>query len=229
MNRALETMTRMPDCNPSHQPPTLDDVRQALTRPLPGLAAQLRMAPSYRAAMLRDRTPPPHPREAGVLVLLYPREGRLFFPLTRRTESVQDHKGQVSLPGGAREGNETLQETAWRETSEELHLSPEQWRSLGRLSPLYIPPSGFLITPFVAYSPVRPPFRPDPVEVAEVIETPLARLLDPSAVVREEWLLRGEPVEVPFFDIEGHKVWGATAMVLAEFVSLLVTARPPAG
>lgn len=206
---------------PPTRQPTIADVRRALTRPLPGLAAQLRMVPAYRINALRDRTPPPSPKEAGVLILFYPRDGQLYFPLTRRTDTVENHKGQISLPGGAREAGESLQATALRETCEELRACPEDWAVLGPLTPLYIPPSGFLINPFVAYTPTCPPFDPDPVEVAEVIETPLALLLDPATVVREEWEIRDMPVEVPFFHVHGHKVWGATAMVLSELVTLL--------
>jgi hypothetical protein len=87
---------------------------------------------------------------------------------------------------------------------------------------LYIPASGFVISPFIAYSPSRPTFEPDPIEVAELIETPLKLVLDPTTVEREEWKLGGSRVEVPYFYIDGrHKVWGATAMVLSELVYLL--------
>lgn len=205
----------------SSRSPAISDVRRALSRPLPGLPAQLRMAPAYRISALRERTPPPSPREAAVLILLYPRDGRLCFPLTRRTDTVENHKGQISLPGGAREAGESLPETALRETREELRAGPDDWAVLGALTPLYIPPSGFLISPFVAYSSTRPTFDPDPVEVAELIETPLALLFDPALVVREEWELRGILTQVPFFHVYGHKVWGATAMVLSELVTLL--------
>jgi 8-oxo-dGTP pyrophosphatase MutT (NUDIX family) len=202
-------------------PLTIADVRRALARPLPGLAAQLHMAPAYHAAALRDRTPPPAPKEAAVLILLYPRGAQLYLPLTRRTEHVENHKGQISLPGGAREAGESLQETALRETCEELRTCAEGWTALGALSPLYIPPSGFLINPFVAYTPAHSAFDPDPLEVAELIETPLSLLLDPASAVRETWELRGAPVKVPFFHVYGHKVWGATAMVLSELITLL--------
>jgi 8-oxo-dGTP pyrophosphatase MutT (NUDIX family) len=170
---------------------------------------------------MREHTPPPDPKQAGVLVLLYPCSSQLCLPITRRTETVESHKGQVSLPGGTREGGEALEATAVRETCEELGVCPDRWDILGPLTPLYIPPSGFLVHPYVAYAPVRPAFRPDPVEVAELIEIPLSLLLDPATVVREDWLLRGSTVQVPFFYTYGHKVWGATAMVLSEFVAVL--------
>ena len=196
-------------------------LQQGLSRPLPGLDGQLRMAPAYRADMLTDRTPPPNPRQAGVLILFYPLAGQLHFPLTRRTDTVETHKGQISLPGGAQEGDEGLLDTALRETCEELAACQEALSVIGPLSPLYIPPSGFQIHPFVAYSQTRPAFRPDPVEVAELMEVPLSLLLNPLTADQEEWLIRGHRVEVPFYRIFGHKVWGATAMVLAELVTVL--------
>jgi 8-oxo-dGTP pyrophosphatase MutT (NUDIX family) len=198
-----------------------EHLQRALSHPLPGLKAQMLMAPRYRAEELRSQTPPEKPRQAGVLILLYPHNGQLQFPLTRRTETVETHKGQISLPGGAQEGSERLQDTALRETCEELAACREALTVLGPLSPLYIPPSGFLIHPFVAYADARPSFDPDPVEVAELIEVPLPLLLDPLTKEREEWLIRGSRVDVPFFHIFGHKVWGATAMVLAELVTVL--------
>lgn len=203
----------------------MSQVHRALDRPLPGLAAQARMAPAYRTEALQNRTPPAFPKEAGVLILFYPREDRLYFPLTERTDTVESHKGQISLPGGAREASESLQETALRETCEELQVCPDGCDVIGRLTPLYIPPSGFLISPYVAYSSTRPSFDPDPVEVAGLIETPLDLLLEPDTVRTEQWTIRGLSVEVPFFDILGHKVWGATAMVLSELVVLLREVR----
>jgi len=199
----------------------VDGLRRALSRPHPGLTAQLRMAPAYRAEELQNRTPPEKPRQAGVLILLYPHAGQLYMPLTRRTDTVESHKGQISLPGGAREGDESLQDTALRETCEELAVCHEELTVLGPLSPMYIPPSGFLISPYVACAPTQPDFEPDPIEVAELIKVPLSLLLDPLTEAREEWTIRGSRVEVPFFHIFGHKVWGATAMVLAELVTLL--------
>lgn len=156
------------------------------------------------------------------MILLYPVDGELYFVLTRRTETVAMHKGQVSLPGGGREGVETLQETALRETSEELGIPPLEISVLGEpLTPLYIPVSGFWLTAFVGYWPQQPVFTPEPGEVVELICAPLASLLDENAIRQETWEIRGERVNVPFFDIQGHKVWGATAMILSEFAAML--------
>jgi hypothetical protein len=94
-------------------------------------------------------------------------------------------------------------------------------RILGHLTPIYIPPSDFCVQPYVAYMSQSPQFFPQPEEVAEIIEVPLPHLLDQQNVVVEEWLLDDEVKQVPFFNIYGHKVWGATAVVLSEFAAIL--------
>ena len=199
---------------------TVEDIRAALARPLPGVAAQVRLAPPYRIEQLYQ-APPADARPAGVLIALYQHAGALHFPLTRRTEDVEKHKGQVSLPGGAVEGGERLLDTALREAREEIGVTVDLSDVIGALSPVYIPPSGFLITPFVAALPDRPRFTLMDGEVAELIEVPLALLFDRSVVRRERWTVRGVEVEVPFFQIGPHKVWGATAMVLSEFAAAI--------
>jgi len=153
--------------------------------------------------------------------LLFPVEGDWHFFLTRRTDSVETHKGQISLPGGAQEAGESLQETAVREICEELNLDSEKLQVLGELSPVYIPVSGFRVTPFVAFTPTRPAFTAEPGEVVEVIETSLSSLLDEENVIEEEWEIRGFKARVPFFQVNEHKVWGATAMMLGEFAEML--------
>jgi len=191
-----------------------------LRSPLPGPAAQLRMAPHPRAGDMTYPDVGGDCLQAGVLLLLFPRRGRLFFYLTKRTETVLHHRGQVSLPGGERHGSETPVQTALRETNEELGVSLAGVSVLGRLTPLYIPPSNFCIHPVVASVPRPPACRPHAEEVAELIEAPLLRLLDPSASRRECRKFRGRQFEIPYYDFDGCKVWGATAMVLAEFAAL---------
>lgn len=160
------------------------------------------------------------------MILLFPVNGDLHFFLTRRTDTVETHKGQISLPGGAQEAGESLQETAVREICEELNLGSENLQVLGELSPVYIPVSGFRVTPFVAFTPARPDFTPEPGEVVEVIETALSSIMDEKNVIEEEWEMRGFKARVPFFQINGHKVWGATAMILGEFAEMLRRTEP---
>ena len=156
------------------------------------------------------------------MILLYPFQSRLDFFLTRRTETVETHKGQISLPGGAQEPGETLQETALREASEELGIDVSCVEILGDpLTPVYIPVSGFRATPFIGFTPVRPGTNVAVDEVVEIIETPLELIVDEKNVIEEEWNIRGYQGLVPFFAVNGYKVWGATAMMLGEFAEML--------
>lgn len=182
----------------------------------------MRMSPRPRPGDVFPLPPEVHPREAAVMILLYPIQNRLDFYLTRRTETVETHKGQISLPGGAQEPGETLRETALREASEELGIDGSSIEVLGDpLTPVYIPVSGFRATPFVGFTPARPNINIAADEVVEIIETPLELIIDEKNVIEEEWNIRGYKGLVPFFAVNGHKVWGATAMVLSEFAEML--------
>lgn len=200
---------------------TVARLRQALQGSLPGLPTQMQMSPRPRPGTERILDPGLNCRRAGVLLLLYPCQDELCMVLTRRTDWLGNHRGQISLPGGSLEPGETTQEAALREAHEELAVEPSSLEILGQLSPLYIPPSGFCIYPTVAFASPRPDFVPEEAEVAEVIEVPLAHLVDPLTRCLESWELHGQQVEVPFYRIGTHKVWGATAMVLCEFLSLV--------
>ena len=177
---------------------TLDDVHQALTlSDFDVMAAWMRMVPSYRL-MQRPHNLKGRAKLAGVLILLYPLDGVLTFVLTRRTETVATHKGQVSLPGGAQEPGETLYQTAIRETCEELLISlhKDEIELLGALSPLYVSVSDFEIHP---------------------LELSLPMLLDDSTKTKEHWNIQGLAADIPFYRVAGHAVWGATAVMLSEF------------
>ncbi len=199
----------------------LNQLEERLGRALPGLPAQLKMSPYPMPISNASAEPPANCAQAGVVVLLYPRDDELNTVLMRRTERVLHHRAQISLPGGQVEEGESIEKAALRELKEELGVGAEGVRTLGRLTPLYIPVSDFCVHPVVAECSSRPAFVPDPVEVAEVIEVRLARLVDPASVRREKWTLHGFKVDVPFFAVEHHKVWGATAMILAEFVEVI--------
>lgn len=196
-------------------------LRGALARPLPGLPTQLGMAPRPRPGTERILDPLLNCRRAGVLVLLYPRAGETHLVLTRRTDALENHRGQISFPGGSMDPGEDAVATALREAMEELGVDPCSLDVLGQLSPLYIPPSDFCIYPVVAAAAEPPAFTPNEDEVAEVLEVSLRHLLAPAARCEELWELRGQPVRVPFYAVGAHKVWGATAMVLCELLALL--------
>lgn len=175
------------------------------------------------AGRLARRFDPPEgvsPRQGAVLVLLYPDGDDLRLPLTVRSERLAHHRGEVSLPGGAIDpGDAGPVAAALRECDEELGVEPASVAAWGTLSPFYIPPSNFRVTPVVGFRGQQPELRPNGDEVSAVVTVTLRELLDPALVVTERWMLRGMEVDVPFFAIGGHKVWGATAIVLSEFVA----------
>jgi 8-oxo-dGTP pyrophosphatase MutT (NUDIX family) len=199
-------------------------LQDALSRPLPGLDAQLRMAPSPRLGWDPLKFPE-GARDGAALVLVYPHDASIHIALTVRGSGLRNHTGQVSLPGGGVDAGESIEAAAVREAEEEIGVARASIQVLGRLTPLHIPVSGFLLHPVVGYLPERPVFQRAEWEVARIIEPTLAQLRDPSTVKRERRtrVSGGETIEidVPFFDIESEKVWGATAMILAEFCAIL--------
>jgi len=202
-------------------PETFCTLEKELVGPKPGIKAQLGMSPNPRPGHQLYFEVEDTSNKAGVLVLLYPQEDRLHLVLTQRTDTVDFHKGQISFPGGRLESGEDLEQAALREAQEELEVDPESVQVLGMLTPLFIPPSNYCIYPVVAVTKNRPDFQPSPIEVAEILEVPLEHLLDPHNIRREIWSIRGSDVEVPFFSFGSHKIWGATAMVLAELLAIL--------
>jgi 8-oxo-dGTP pyrophosphatase MutT (NUDIX family) len=180
---------------------------------------QLLVVRDLAGRLMRGFDPPAgvEPRLGAVLLLLYPDNSDLRLPLTVRSDLLPSHSGEVSLPGGALEPDEhDPASAALRECHEELGVEPGSITVWGTLSQLYIPPSNFRITPVVGFSADTPALRPNDAEVSAVITVTVRELLDP-ALVREERC--GTEVHVPFFAIAGHKVWGATAIVLSEFVA----------
>lgn len=206
-----------------------DRVRERLAQPLPGLEAQRLMAPLPRVGW-RPAEVPADARQAAVLLLLYPVNGEAHLALTVRATHLPHHGGQVSLPGGAVEKGERIEDAALRETAEELGIETSVVTLVGRLTPLHIPVSGFVLHPVVATAQARPDFVPDANEVARVIDARVAALCDPLAVRLRLRRHEGRDYEVPYFLVDGEVLWGATAMVLSELLTLLGRApfRPPA-
>lgn len=204
---------------------TLDTVRSALhLSDFDPLAAQLPMVPGTRP---REAGKTEKSRQAGVLVLLYPENGEWCFVLTRRTDTLRGHSGQISFPGGRRDpGDRTFVDTALRETCEELGLCDPDVTVLGELSPIYIPPSDFEVFAIVAALDYPPSFQPNPDEVAEVFAVPLAALVNDAFKRIEQWPFNGMQVDVPYYAFNGHKVWGATAIMLSEFEARLRAVLP---
>ncbi len=173
----------------------------------------------------------PAPRESAVLAMVYPRHMQAHVLLMLRPDYDGVHSGQVGFPGGRREpGDADLLHTAVREFNEETGASTSPMQHLGSLTPVYIPPSNSLVTPFVAAVDEPGAFSPDPREVAALIEAPLSLLLGDETLRmggRHVHVL-GRVLEVPYFDVKGHMVWGATALIIAELRAML-NGRSPAG
>ena len=158
-------------------------------------------------------------RRAGVLVPLFVRDGGLWILFTRRTETVEQHRGQISFPGGAQESADaTLWETALRESEEEIGLAPSDAIALGSLSPI-VTVTNFYVEPYVAAIPQPYVFRPQEAEIAELLEIPVAALMDPAILEKKPFPGREEPVL--FYHHGENVIWGATARMLEELLEAL--------
>lgn len=163
---------------------------------------------------------PASARPAAVLALLYPRDGAWHVPLTLRPETMVDHAGQVSFPGGLIEPGEESAHAALREYEEELGAPAGDIQLLGTLSPIYLFVSNFAVTPWVGIVEGRPAFAPNPIEVAELLEVPLAHVQSHEAVQRG-FLRRGRlELQTPHFQWQERRIWGATGMMLAELAAV---------
>ena len=187
---------------------------------LPGPAAQARLAPVPRRAWPTGFNPA-RIRDAAGLLLVFPAGGRAHVILTVRADTLGRHGGQVSLPGGVVDPGETLEQAALREAHEEVALPLDDVRVLGALTPLDIPVSGFRLHPIVAVNRIRPVLTPSDGEVARILEVGVDELLNPEHFVTIERDRDGFALTVPAFRVADVEIWGATAMVLAEFLAVL--------
>jgi 8-oxo-dGTP pyrophosphatase MutT (NUDIX family) len=210
----------------------LTRLEAGLRTALPGPQAQARLAPVPRRGWPTELNPA-RARNAAGLLLVFPKQEKTpraprSFPdrdaahiiLTVRADGLR-HGGQVSLPGGVVDPGETLEQAALREAHEEVALALDEVRVLGALTPLDIPVSGFRLHPIVAMHPTRPQLTPSDSEVARILEVSVDDLLNPGHLVTTERKREGVTFTVPAFRIANVEIWGATAMVLAEFLALL--------
>lgn len=197
---------------------TLAQVRAALSLdPFDAAAAHKIMAPKPRPVGPGSRQPA-SPKQAAVLLLIFPTPHRdLALVLVRRAIHENDiHSGQIGFPGGAQEPGESVVQTALREAREEVGLN-QPVTTLGSLASLYIPPSNYEVHPLVAYTDSPPLWQADPAEVAEIIECPLDLLVDDARKTVDDWDYQGTTMQIPWYNVYNHKVWGATAIILSEF------------
>ena len=194
--------------------------------PLPGPPAQEMLAPRPKRDWPKGFKPEDLRHAAGLL-LLFPLEERAHVVLTVRADSLERHGGQVSLPGGRIEPGESVEHAALREAHEEVGLDPGTVQTIGALTPLDIPVSGFCLHPIVAAVDRRPILRPALGEVARILEIAVDTLLDPASYGTRPLVRDGRALEAPTVLVEGVEIWGATAMALAEFLALLGWQGPP--
>ena len=201
----------------------IDEIKNALKRPLPGKKGQYIMAPGYRPDYAHDEVMKFNPRIGGVLLLLDPYDDELSVIFTLRKQYDGTHSGQMSFPGGKREATDTdMIDTALRETYEEVGVAPQHIHVIGRLSELYIPPSNFLVYPTVGILTSPTIFQKEEDEVEEIVKIPLSFFLDESNRSKTNIKVMGDTiVEVPAYLYSGYTIWGATAIMMSEFVYLL--------
>jgi 8-oxo-dGTP pyrophosphatase MutT (NUDIX family) len=192
-----------------------------LSRKLPGRKAQIEMAPEpVDGGTIREMEPPDGVNKSSVLILLFPNEDdELELVLTLRSHDI-DHGGQISFPGGRAEKNETLHQTALREAEEEIGVPSDTITIIGELSELYVSHSNNLVTPVIGFTDKRPVFNINPAEVEEVFAIELHSLLHKKNITVEDWDLHSYTYRVPYWDIHQVPLWGATAMMLNEFLDL---------
>lgn len=194
------------------------------SKQLGGLEAQFKLAPAIRLAYTEEKIVARNPRKAAVMALFYPnKENKTIFLLTQRATYKGTHSAQISFPGGKlNTTDKDLETTALRETYEEVGVLPDNISIVRELTNVYIPPSNFLVTPFLGISNKRPNFITN-YEVDHVFEVLLADLL--TDTVQETVKLTTSYMTdfpVPCYKLNGYVVWGATAMVLSEIKELIL-------
>jgi 8-oxo-dGTP pyrophosphatase MutT (NUDIX family) len=199
-----------------------EHLRLRLQKPLPGESAHKKMASASRLRL--NVKPNERTRRSAVLICFYPYQNSIFLPLILRPQYDGVHAGQMAFPGGRMERfDENLTRTALREAQEEVGIRVTDVKILGLLTELFIPPSNFYVQPVVGMLPYRPDFYPDPREVEAVVEVDLETLLDETIVGDSQIEVRGVLVDAPFYQIQGQRVWGATAMMISELLMVLAS------
>lgn len=202
----------------------INRLKSELGMPLPGKQIQLQMTSNRRVREMMEIRQIDQAVKSSVLILLYPERENTqpTFVVILRPTYNGIHSGQISLPGGRFElSDENLLQTALRETNEEIGINPAEITIIGQLTELFIPPSNFLVQPFIGFTTHHPVFYPQHNEVDKIIEIPVSLLLDEKNVKEKQISVSGVEFSTPSFVIDGAIIWGATAMILNEFKEIL--------
>lgn len=205
---------------------TYEHIRSALRLPLPGQMAHDTVMSYHRPSVSEARAKQPPPRESAVMMLLYQRHDVWHTLLIERPGNQGAHSGQLAFPGGRIEPHETPLQAALRETTEEVGIAAQHIEVIGELSELYIPPSHFVVKPFVGLWQNQGPLFTNSDEVVRTIEVSMDYLYHPDSLQQHHVQLSGQNItlQVPGFVVDDNILWGATAMMVQEFRILLSTA-----
>jgi 8-oxo-dGTP pyrophosphatase MutT (NUDIX family) len=199
-----------------------ENLQNEISKGLPGTEVQWQMASSDRFVRDFPRIPGNDARIAAILILLYPDNGSIHTVFMQRPDYDGVHGGQISFPGGKKEPEDKDEvQTALREAHEETGINPSQVQIIGTLTPLFIPVSKMVVTPVLGWANTKPEFNYDPEEVLFLIDADMKRLIDPSIVKIKPFDVRGESINIKYFDYENNTIWGATAMMLHELLVIL--------
>ena len=204
---------------------SIDELKSKFQQPLPGTVSHLKMAPPNRAKeLLEKQNYLLAARQSAVMVLLYPLNNQLHTVFIKRSEYDGIHNGQIAFPGGKKEKtDQNFEETALRETFEEVGIKSDEIELIGQLSDLFITPSNFIVKPFVGYCTGQPTYKLDPREIQSVVEIDLADFYSENRIFEKEFSsgTSGQTIKAPYFDIKSIEIWGATAMITSELLDIL--------
>jgi 8-oxo-dGTP pyrophosphatase MutT (NUDIX family) len=197
-------------------------LKNELLKGLPGTEVQWQMASSDRFVKNFPRVPGNDARIAGVLITLFPEKGSIHTIFMQRPQYDGVHGGQISFPGGKKEPEDLdVIHTALREAYEEIGVEQAKVLVIGTLTPLFIPVSNMIVTPVLGWINEKPHFKCQSEEVVFLIDAELEKLLDPSIVKSKPFEIRGEMLDVKYFEYNGSVIWGATAMILHELLTII--------
>lgn len=202
------------------------ELRLEISYGIPGFDAQKRMSPSIREDLLGNTKPNEKTRQSAVLILIFPLNGKLSTIFIKRPTYEGPHSGQVSFPGGKfDEVDETLIETALRETHEEIGIDTDQINIIGPITPLYIPVSNMMVTPVIGFIESLPALNPNVQEVEYTITVSIDELINPKNKSVKIISAHGKQITAPYYNVSNETIWGATAMILSEFLEIICRIR----
>jgi 8-oxo-dGTP pyrophosphatase MutT (NUDIX family) len=198
-----------------------EKLRKEISKGLPGTQVQWALASSDRMVKGFPRNPRVDSQEAAIMILLYPVNNSIHTAFIQRPSYDGVHGGQISFPGGKRESSDPdLIYTAVRETSEEIGVNTSEINIIDILTPLYIPVSNIVVTPVVGWMEEQPAFIRQEEEVVFIIEAEIKKLLNPDIIKIKPFEIRGEMIDIKYFDYKDNVIWGATAMILNELFTI---------